>query len=196
MGRNIINIAIPSLLLLLAIFWSMFGNNILREGYGLERDREIIIPPITSTHADFSSLDDLKGHTTYLTFGFSHCADNCPFTLAQYIKLVELLPDNARLVFVSIDNARDDMTHLTQYLHQINPAIIGWRMADNDLQQFAAQFQTHIQLNQYGEPSHDSDIHVIDMAGRWVKTYPYLHLNEDAVLTDYLALQQQLAYAL
>ena len=196
MPIRIIKIAIPSLLLLLALVWVMFGNHLLRDGYGLDHDAAITLPTIISTDNDFSSLDDLKGHTTYLTFGFSHCSDNCPFTLSQYIKLAKILPDDSRLVFVSIDSQNDDISHLTQFLNQIDPAIIGWRMSDEDLLQFATQFNSHVQINQHGQPSHDSHIHVIDTHGRWVKTYPYLNLNENAVLTDYLALQQQLAYAL
>lgn len=192
MLRTIINIAIPSLLLVFALFWVMFGNHLLRDGYGLDRNAAIQLPTIVSTDSDFSSLADLKGHTTYLTFGFSHCTDNCPFTLSQYIKLTKILPEDTRFVFVSVDNQRDDISHLTHYLNHIDPAIIGWRMSDEDLLHFAAQFNTQVQLDQHGQPRHDSHIHVIDAHGRWVKTYPYLNLNENAVLTDYLALQQQL----
>jgi len=137
MTRKVINILIPSLLLLVAFAWTVFGSNLLNDGYGLKRDKAVTSPTIVSTADNYASIEDLKGYTTYLTFGFSHCAGNCPFTLSQYIKLAKLLPEEARLVFVSVDNERDDISHLKRYLANIDPSIIGWRIADADLQQFA-----------------------------------------------------------
>jgi len=65
---------------------------------------------------------------------FSHCAGNCPFTLSQFIKIAAVLPDDTRLIFVSIDNERDNIDHLKTYLANIDPSIIGWRIADDSLQ--------------------------------------------------------------
>jgi protein SCO1/2 len=190
MSRKTINILIPSLLLLMAFAWSIFGSNLLNEGYGLKPDKIVTSPSITSTVDDYASIEDLNGHPTYLTFGFSHCAGNCPFTLAQFIKLATALPDDTRLVFVSVDNERDDIDHLKSYLANIDPNIIGWRIDDGSLQQFAEQFDTYVKVRAGDEPQHGSAIQLIDKNGRWVKTYPYLNLNEDAVLKDYLDLQK------
>jgi protein SCO1/2 len=190
MIKKTINILIPSLLLLMAFAWSIFGSNLLNDGYGLKRDKIITSPAITSTVNDYASIEDLNGHPTYLTFGFSHCAGNCPFTLAQFIKIANILPDDTRLVFVSIDNERDNIDHLKSYLAKIDPSIIGWRIDDKSLQQFAEQFDTYVKVRKGDEPQHGSAIQLIDKDGRWVKTYPYLNLNKDAVLKDYLDLQE------
>jgi protein SCO1/2 len=190
MNRKTINILIPSLLLLLALALSIFGSNLFSDGYGLKRDKLVTSPIIMSTNDDYASIEDLNGHTTYLTFGFSHCAGNCPFTLSQFIKLAAVLPDDTRLIFVSIDNERDNIDHLKTYLANIDPSIIGWRIADDSLQQFAEQFSTYVKVKAGDEPQHGSAIQLIDKEGRWVKTYPYLNLNEDAVIKDYLDLQK------
>ena len=190
MNRKIINLLVPACLLILALLWVTFGSNILNSGYGLKRDKVITSPSILSTVPDYTSIDDLNGFTTYLTFGFSHCAGNCPFTLSQFIKLAALLPDDIRLVFVSIDDERDDIPHLKTFLNQVEPRIIGWKVSDGSLKQFAEQFNTHVTTKAGSEPQHGAGIQLIDQNGRWVKTYPYLNLNEDAVLKDYIALQQ------
>jgi len=192
MTRRLVQIAIPSILLILAVLWATFGSNLFNDGYGLKRDKAIENPVIQSTDAQYTSFNDLKGHTTYLTFGFSHCTESCPFTLSQFIKLADTLPSDIRLIFVSVDNERDDTDHLKTYLSRVHPNIIGWTMTDNDLKQFAEQFNTHVRVSNTGEPEHGSAIQLIDPSGRWVKTYPYLNLNTDAVLQDYQALQQQL----
>ena len=190
MRRKIINILIPSLLLLLALAWTVFGSNILNDGYGFKRDKVITTPAIASTVEGISSIEDLKGYTTYLTFGFSHCAGNCPFTLSQFIKLKSVLPEDTRLIFVSVDNECDNIEHLKDYLANIYPNIIGWRIDNEALQPFAEEFDTHIRVKAGYEPEHGSAIQLIDKNGRWVKTYPYLNLNEKAVMKDYLDLQE------
>ncbi|GEM_PF-3539254 len=58
------------------------------------------------------------------------------------------------------------------------------------MQQFAEQFNTYVRVKARDELEHDSSIQLIDKNGRWVKTYPYLNLNEKAVLKDYLDLQE------
>lgn len=190
MNRTTIHILIPCFLMLLAFAWTVFGSNLLNDGYGLKRDKMVTSPSIISTVDQYASIEDLNGYTTYITFGFSHCANNCPFTLAQYSKLVDILPKETRLVFVSVDNKRDDITHLRNYLAKIDPSIIGWRIEGSSLQQFAEQFDTYVNIKADQEPEHDSAIHLIDKEGRWVKTYPYLNLNKDAVVKDYLDLQK------
>ncbi len=191
MNTKLFQLLIPSCLLTVAIAWVTFGHQILNDGYGLKRDGAIVVPTVESTVASVSSLEDLMGYTTYLTFGFSYCSDNCPFTLSQYSRLAELLPDDTRLIFVSIDNTRDDLTHLNQYLTQINPRIIGWKLNEQDLNAFASQFKTSISISNNNEPIHDSAIQVINKEGHWVKTYPYLNLNKAAVLADYQAIQDR-----
>ncbi len=58
------------------------------------------------------------------------------------------------------------------------------------MQQFAEQFNTYVRVKARDELEHDSSIQLIDKNGRWVKTYPYLNLNEKSVLKDYLDLQE------
>lgn len=195
MMAKIRTILIPCLLLTLALVWVTFGSNILNDGYGLPRDKQVVSPEIESTVPAYSSINDLHGYMTYLAFGFSHCTDNCPHTLNQFIKLDHVLPDDIRLIFVSIDNQRDDLEHLAEFLAQINPNIIGWKIPNNELQHFAQQFNTHLSVGSPSQLEHGSAIQLLNKQGRWVKTYPYLNLNENALLADYHSIQQSSEHA-
>ncbi len=72
----------------------------------------------------------LRGHWTLLFFGFTHCPDVCPTTLATLKQVKSQLADLAafanhgQILFVSVDPARDDPATLKQYTAYFDPAII------------------------------------------------------------------------
>jgi protein SCO1/2 len=63
---------------------------------------------LTAQSGNPFTLRDLTGHPTLVFFGFTHCPDVCPTTLALLarIKKTAALPD-LRVLFVSVDPARD-----------------------------------------------------------------------------------------
>lgn len=93
-------------------------------------------PPRLSTFslsdADGAVFDAqrLDGHWTLLFFGFTHCPDICPGTLATlklaYARL-QAQPEFAakgQVVFVSVDPARDTPATLGSYVRHFNPAFL------------------------------------------------------------------------
>ena len=77
--------------------------------------------------ADFSAAS-LRGRPTLLFFGFTHCPDVCPTTLAmlEQLQRSKALPET-RVVFVSIDPQRDSAAMLRAYLGYFDPNFIGLR---------------------------------------------------------------------
>jgi protein SCO1/2 len=69
---------------------------------------------------------DLAGHPTLVFFGFTHCPDVCPTTLARLaeIKKAAALPD-LRVLFVSVDPGRDTPAVLAPYVRAFDPDFIG-----------------------------------------------------------------------
>ena len=86
--------------------------------------------PFTLTGADgrtFSS-SALAGKPFAIFFGFTHCPDVCPTTLARMVKLRRQLgagPEPLRIVFVSVDPERDGPAELRNYLSLFPEPIIG-----------------------------------------------------------------------
>ena len=58
-------------------------------------------------------------------FGFTHCPDVCPTTLALMARLHRKMGDDApSLVFVSVDPARDNWQHLASYVGAFDSSIL------------------------------------------------------------------------
>jgi protein SCO1 len=73
----------------------------------------------------------LPGQPTLMFFGFTHCPDVCPTTLAVMAQLKHDESLSAlRPVFVTVDPARDDVAALKQYTGAFNAGIVGLRGED------------------------------------------------------------------
>ncbi|MBY0491083.1 MAG: SCO family protein [Gemmatimonadaceae bacterium] len=99
------------------------------------------LPAYEFTRADGShfSTGPSKDQLTVLFFGYTHCPDICPTTLADWKRVHAKLGDDTakvRFVFVSIDPERDTPAIAQQYAAGYHPSFIGlagdtatvWRM--------------------------------------------------------------------
>lgn len=83
---------------------------------------------LTDHHGRPRRLADFKGKVVMLFFGFSHCPDICPTTLADMARVIEALgPDGARVqgLFVTVDPARDTPEVLAKYVTAFHPTFLG-----------------------------------------------------------------------
>src|SRR5262245_34008781 len=91
------------------------------------------------------TLADLEGGWTLLVFGYTHCPDVCPTTLAQVRDTRELLRQNAgpdvRSVLVSIDPERDTPEQMAGYLAAFGEDVIGLTGSPTAIAEFARQFR-------------------------------------------------------
>ncbi|MET0068282.1 MAG: SCO family protein [Candidatus Thiodiazotropha sp.] len=90
------------------------------------------LPPFSLKDDQNQRFDNrrLLGHWTLLSFGYTHCPDICPTTLATLAEMKHRLsPDAAaqplQIGFVSIDPERDDARMLADYVDYFDPAFIG-----------------------------------------------------------------------
>lgn len=81
---------------------------------------------------------DLEGRVSLVYFGYSHCADECPDTLAMLAR-AKRAARLARLqvLFVSVDPRRDTPAVLARYLRQFDPEFIGLTGAATELRRLA-----------------------------------------------------------
>jgi protein SCO1 len=87
----------------------------------------------------------LNGHWTLVFFGFTHCPDICPTTLAvlsQVHRLLDSLPtaQRPRVVFISVDPERDTPARLKEYVHFFDPTFIGATGTPAAVQKVATAF--------------------------------------------------------
>lgn len=66
------------------------------------------------------------GHPTLVYFGFTHCPDECPDTLAALarVKKEASLP-GLQVLFVTVDPERDTPAVLATYLRHFDPSFVG-----------------------------------------------------------------------
>jgi protein SCO1/2 len=74
------------------------------------------------------TLTDFKGKVVVLFFGFIHCPDVCPTTLAELAQVArELGPEGSKMqvLFVTVDPERDTPDVLKQYVPSFYPDFLG-----------------------------------------------------------------------
>jgi protein SCO1/2 len=81
------------------------------------------------------TLSSLQGHPVALFFGYTNCPDACPTALAKLTKVIHSpdAPSGIRVVFVTVDRARDTPAVLKRYVRLFDPAIIGVTGSQNAL---------------------------------------------------------------
>lgn len=89
---------------------------------------------LTSQTGEPISLSDLRGKAVLMFFGYTHCPDVCPLTLADYRQVKRALGDAAgetAFVFISVDGARDTPAVVAEYLSRFDDDFIG--MTGNEI---------------------------------------------------------------
>jgi protein SCO1/2 len=73
-------------------------------------------------------LSDYRGKVVVLEYGYTHCQDVCPVSLAaltQARKLLGAAAKDVQVVFITVDPVRDTAPHLRSYLAQFDPSFVG-----------------------------------------------------------------------
>lgn len=74
------------------------------------------------------TLADFRGKVVAVFFGFTHCPDVCPTTLAEFAQVVNELGtdgDKMQVLFVTVDPERDTQELLARYVPAFNPRFLG-----------------------------------------------------------------------
>jgi protein SCO1/2 len=90
------------------------------------------LPPFTLLDQDGQPFGNerLQGHWSFMFFGYTHCPDICPTTLATLNQTMERITqlgdaEKTQVVFVSVDPERDVQDTLKSYVKFFNPEFIG-----------------------------------------------------------------------
>ena len=89
-----------------------------------------IAPPLRLTEASGQVFDlaEQRGKIVALFFGYTHCPDFCPTTMADFASVKRRLgtrADSVRFVFVTVDPKRDTPQRTEQYAHGFDRSFIG-----------------------------------------------------------------------
>ncbi|MDD2722136.1 MAG: SCO family protein [Gallionella sp.] len=74
------------------------------------------------------TLADFRGKVVVLFFGYIHCPDVCPTTMADLRQTMEMLGKDAekvQVLFVTVDPERDTPALLAKYVPAFDPSFLG-----------------------------------------------------------------------
>lgn len=122
---------------------------------------------------DFGS-DRLQGRPSLLFFGFTHCPDICPATLAQLAAVQREIPE-LQVVFVSLDPERDTPEVLGRYAGAFHPdlvAVTGPPAARAPLERSLSVASMRVPQPGGGySVDHSAALYLLDAQGRWVAAF-------------------------
>lgn len=119
----------------------------------------------------------LNGKPAAIFFGFTHCPDVCPTTLARLAKLRRQLgqgDDALSIVFVSVDPERDTPAEVGNYLQLFDTPVIGLTGTQAQVEQVKKQFGIYSRkVEQPGgsySVDHTASVILLDKNGQFVAT--------------------------
>jgi len=83
---------------------------------------------LTDQNGKKASDTAFRGRLMLVFFGFTHCPDICPVTLATFAHVMQRLgPDAGQVapVFITVDPGRDTVARLKEYLANFHPSVTG-----------------------------------------------------------------------
>jgi protein SCO1/2 len=92
------------------------------------------------------SLADFKGKAVALFFGYTHCPDVCPTTMADLKQAMKLLGSRAnevQVLFVTLDPSRDTQELLAQFVPSFDKRFIGLRGTEEETAATAEVFKVY-----------------------------------------------------
>ena len=119
-------------------------------------------------------LEDFRGKAVVLFFGYTHCPDVCPTTLAQTAQALKTLgadADKVQVLFVTVDPERDTPQVLAKYVTAFDPRFIGLYGDAEATRRAAKEFKIFYEKGAGGAPGsysmdHSAQSYVIDPQGR------------------------------
>jgi protein SCO1/2 len=118
-------------------------NNIDISGADYARDFAL-----TDSSGVRRTLADYRGKVVVLFFGYTHCPDVCPTTLAQLAQARRQLGTDAgrvQVLFVTLDPERDTPQLMARYVSAFDPSFVGLTGSSAQIEGAAREFKVFFQ---------------------------------------------------
>jgi protein SCO1/2 len=141
--------------------------------------RNFTLPASTG---DNLSLYDLNGKYRMIFFGYLHCPDFCPLTMAEFKRVKQLLGEAASevdFIYISVDGARDTPELIANYLDNFDAEFIGFSGDDATLAgiqpDYGFYYQRRLDTGSQAEyvVDHSTRSYLLDREGRLRSSFTY-----------------------
>ena len=114
------------------------------------------------------TADAFRGKVVALFFGYTHCPDVCPATLANLTDMLgKVASPDVRVLFVTVDPERDTDAVMADYAKAFSPQVVGLRGSPNALAGLARTYRVAYEVKQ-GPPyevMHSNAVFFFDRSG-------------------------------
>jgi protein SCO1/2 len=157
---------------------------------------------LTDQDGQPARLSALRGKLVLMTFGFTHCPNICPTTLANLAAICEGLPAQDRgrvqVLFITVDPARDTPKALKEYVGFYARGFAGLTGSADQIakvaKDYGAYYEAEIQESQvagnYYTINHSAYVYLINPAGRFAVLY------DNDKLADHARMSQDIEHVL
>ncbi|MGB8339438.1 MAG: SCO family protein [Burkholderiales bacterium] len=161
-------------------------NSVDITGAGYAKDFKL-----TDHNGKVRTMADFNGKIVALFFGFTHCPDVCPTTMADMARVMTKLGDDAKKVqvlFVTLDPKRDTSELLAQYVPGFHPSFLGLTGDEATMKKTAKDFKIYAQQVE-GETKdsytidHTAGMFVFDPSGR-LRLFVSYGMTPDKITAD------------
>ncbi|HEX7022570.1 MAG TPA: SCO family protein [Trueperaceae bacterium] len=130
------------------------------------------------------SLADYQGKLVLVFFGYTHCPDVCPLTMARLAHMYQELgePDDLQVVMISVDPQRDTPAVMRDYVQQFDPSFVGLTGTPAQISEAARTFFIGYNAIKGGGTTHTDAVALLDRHGRMRMVYgqpKLMHLQDD-----------------
>jgi len=137
-----------------------------------------------------------RGHVVLIFFGYTHCPDICPVTLANFVWVRRRLGPRAervRFVFVTVDPARDSPERAMAYARQFDSTFVGVSGDSSSLAEAERSFHVASWITRDSAGNvlvvHSASVFVVGGDGRLARVISYSEADVDRL---YAAVNQAL----
>jgi len=138
---------------------------------GAEFGRELAL---TGHDGKPRTLADFRGKAVLVFFGYTHCPDVCPTTLADAAQALKTLgkdADRVQVLFVTVDPERDTPEVLSKYVPAFDPRFLGLHGDGAAIRKAAKEFKIFYEKRAGKAPGaytvdHSGQSYVFDPQGR------------------------------
>lgn len=135
------------------------------------------------------SLEQFKGKSIAVYFGYMYCPDVCPTSLSALSEALYALSPQEQAsfqgIFISVDPQRDTLDHLKEYSAYFHPNFLGATSQDESylhaiVKNYGGSFRKVVlEGSDMGySVNHTSDIYFFDKHGRFTGKTPHLASKE------------------
>lgn len=129
---------------------------------------------LTDHHGQPRQLSDYQGKVVALFFGFTHCPDICPTTMADMAAAMKLMggrSQDVQVLFVTVDPQRDTQEVLAEFVPSFDSRFVGLTGTAEEIDQTAKTFKIfYAKQQEAGQAGysfdHSAGVYIFDKQGK------------------------------